>query len=131
MFDFGRFRDSFLVLSQLGPEALCVLHSALCPPAPILPFFSTLPDDAVMFKSILPSRRVPSSDFHMLTPPVDHTESEHNGKENYFASRNTTYDNNAKPQTEKRKKMKSKGQMEQDPLSTEDFERLLVSVVTS
>ena len=84
-----------------------------------------------MFKSILPSRRVPSTDFQMLTAPLDPTETEPNGKENYFAQYANAYDTNAKPKTEKRKKMKSKGQMEQDPLSTEDFERLLVSVVTS
>lgn len=76
-----------------------------------------------MFKSILPSRRLPAADFQMLTTPAD-SESEPNGKENYFAN-NTV--NEAKAKTEKRKKMKGKGQPEQDRLSTEDFDRLLVS----
>ncbi|KAJ2982969.1 hypothetical protein NUW54_g10681 [Trametes sanguinea] len=77
-----------------------------------------------MFKSILPSRRLPSADFQMLTTPIDPTESEPNGKENYFAYATV---NDAKPKTEKRKKAKTKGQQEQEPLSTEDFDRLLVS----
>ena len=86
-----------------------------------------------MFKSILPSRRVPSSsDFHMLTSPVDQSESEPNGKENYFTNYPLSHETNAKPpKTEKRKRMKSKGQLEQEPLSTEDFERLLVSVASA
>ncbi|KAI9061130.1 hypothetical protein FKP32DRAFT_1594809 [Trametes sanguinea] len=75
-----------------------------------------------MFKSILPSRRLPSADFQMLTTPIDPTESEPNGKENYFAYATV---NDAKPKTEKRKKAKTKGQQEQEPLSTEDFDRLL------
>ncbi|KAI0649472.1 armadillo-type protein [Trametes meyenii] len=75
-----------------------------------------------MFKSILPSRRLPATDFQMLTTPTDPSESEPNGKENYF-----TYDatHDAKPRTEKRKKAKSKAQPENEPLSTEDFDRLL------
>ncbi|KAI0351701.1 hypothetical protein OH77DRAFT_1486744 [Trametes cingulata] len=77
-----------------------------------------------MFKSILPSRRLPSADFQMLTTPVDPAESEPNGKENYFTY-NATHDPNAKPRTEKRKKAKGKAQQEQEPLSTEDFDRLL------
>ena len=80
-----------------------------------------------MFKSILPSRRIPSSDFHMLTSPIDPAESDTNGKENYFTSPydpNTT--NNAKPKTEKRKKMKGKAQPE--PETPQDFDKLLVSL---
>ena len=61
-----------------------------------------------MFKSILPSRRVPSSsDFQMLTPPFDASEPEANGKENYFATYSNPYDTNVKPKTERRKKMKT------------------------
>ncbi|KAH9945049.1 armadillo-type protein [Epithele typhae] len=81
-----------------------------------------------MFKSILPSRRAPSSttEFQMLTSPVDSTDSEPNGKENYFANNGSSYDLNAKPKTTKHKKMKSKGQPEiQAPLSNQDFDRLL------
>ncbi|RPD74973.1 hypothetical protein L226DRAFT_553062 [Lentinus tigrinus ALCF2SS1-7] len=79
-----------------------------------------------MFKSILPSRRVPSSpDFQMLTTPIDPAETESNGKENYFANPNALYDTNAKPKTEKRKKMKGKIQSEQEVIPTEDFDRLL------
>ena len=80
-----------------------------------------------MFKSILPSRRFPSSDFPMLTTPIDPVESDANGKENYFAipyDTNTT--TNAKPKTEKRKKMKGKALPEQE--TPEDFDRLLVSL---
>ena len=80
-----------------------------------------------MFKSILPSRRIPSSDFQMLTSPIDPSESESQGKENYFTN---PYDSNAtnaaKPKTEKRKKMKGKMQPEQEVIPTEDFDRLLV-----
>ena len=76
-----------------------------------------------MFKSILPSRRIPSSDFQMLTPPIDPSETELNGKENYFTN-NTPYDLNAKPRMEKRKKTKGKGQPESE--APEDFDRLLV-----
>ncbi|KAI0661800.1 armadillo-type protein [Cubamyces menziesii] len=75
-----------------------------------------------MFKSILPSRRLPSADFQMLTTPIDPSESEPNGKENYFTY-NATHDTKAR--TEKRKKVKGKGHQEQEPLSPEDFERLL------
>ena len=83
--------------------------------------------DTVMFKSILPSRRVPSSpDFQMLTTPVDPSETEPNGKENYFENPNVIHDNNAKPKTEKRKKMKGKMQPEQEIIPTEEFDRLLV-----
>ncbi|KAI0696293.1 armadillo-type protein [Cerioporus squamosus] len=79
-----------------------------------------------MFKSILPSRRVPSSsDFQMLTTPIDPSETESNGKENYFANPNALYDTNAKSKTEKRKKMKGKVQPEQEVIPTEDFDRLL------
>ncbi|KAH9856670.1 armadillo-type protein [Lenzites betulinus] len=77
-----------------------------------------------MFKSILPSRRVPATDFQMLTTPTDPSESESNGKENYFTY-NAPAETNAKPGTEKRKKAKGKVPQEQEPLSTEDFERLL------
>ena len=81
-----------------------------------------------MFKSILPSRRIPSSDFQMLTsPPTIDSESDPNGKENYFTDpydMNTNY--NAKPKTEKRKKLKGKAQPEQD--APEDFDKLLVSL---
>ncbi|RDX57101.1 hypothetical protein OH76DRAFT_1424700 [Lentinus brumalis] len=79
-----------------------------------------------MFKSILPSRRVPSSsDFQMLTPPIDPSPTEPNGKENYFTSPNALYDTNAKPKTEKRKKMKGKVQPEQEVIPAEDFDKLL------
>ncbi|PIL35423.1 hypothetical protein GSI_02150 [Ganoderma sinense ZZ0214-1] len=78
-----------------------------------------------MFKSILPSRRIPSSsDFQMLTSPIDSAESDANGKENYFAiPYDTTTTNNAKPKTEKRKKMKGKALPEQE--TPQDFDRLL------
>nr|VWP00159.1 Zn(2)-C6 fungal-type domain-containing protein [Ganoderma boninense] len=80
-----------------------------------------------MFKSILPSRRIPSSDFQMLTSPIDPPESDANGKENYFAiPYDSTTTNNAKPKTEKRKKMKGKALSEQE--TPEDFDRLLVSL---
>lgn len=79
-----------------------------------------------MFKSILPSRRIPAAEFQMLTTPTDPMESEPNGKENYFTY-NGASDPNAKPRTEKRKKAKGKAQQGDEPLSTEDFERLLVS----
>ncbi|KAI0822549.1 armadillo-type protein [Trametes gibbosa] len=77
-----------------------------------------------MFKSILPSRRIPAADFQMLTTPTDPSESESNGKENYF-SYNAPSDANAKPRSEKRKKGKGKLPQQEEPLSTEDFERLL------
>ncbi|EIW57226.1 uncharacterized protein TRAVEDRAFT_168855 [Trametes versicolor FP-101664 SS1] len=77
-----------------------------------------------MFKSILPSRRIPAAEFQMLTTPTDPMESEPNGKENYFTY-NGASDPNAKPRTEKRKKAKGKAQQGDEPLSAEDFERLL------
>ncbi|KAI0635582.1 armadillo-type protein [Trametes polyzona] len=77
-----------------------------------------------MFKSILPSRRLPATDFQMLTTPTDPSESEPNGKENYF-NYPVTNDTNAKPRTEKRKKAKGKTQSEEEQLSPEDFDRLL------
>ena len=80
-----------------------------------------------MFKSILPSRRIASTDFQMLTSPIDPSETEHNGKENYFANSNILNDSNVKPKTEKRKKSKGRLQAEQE-MPTEDFDRLLVSL---
>ena len=66
----------------------------------------------------------------MLTTPVDPSETEPNGKENYFENPNAIHDNNAKPKTEKRKKMKGKMQPEQEAIPTEDFDRLLVRLHT-
>ncbi|TBU33445.1 armadillo-type protein [Dichomitus squalens] len=77
-----------------------------------------------MFKSILPSRRIPSSDFQMLTSPIDSTESDATGKENYFANAyDTNTTNNAKPKADKRKKMKGKAQPESE--APQDFDKLL------
>lgn len=120
MFEFGRFLS---VQVALSPPFL--------PAVARIPFFDssllTLGDN-IMFKSILPSRRVPSSDFQMLTSPIEPSETEPNGKENYFANPNTFYDPNAKPKTDKRKKTKGKLQQEQEAMPTEDFDKLLVSL---
>ena len=78
-----------------------------------------------MFKSILPSRRVPSTDFQMVTPPLD---SAFNGKENW-PDPSIPIDNQ-QTRVEKTKKRKGK---EQAPapdsyMTTHAFEKLLVSV---
>ncbi|GBE87862.1 hypothetical protein SCP_1200870 [Sparassis crispa] len=73
-----------------------------------------------MFKSILPSRRIPSADFLMITPPVDNSP---NGKENHPgipASHDT------KPtRSEKNKKAKGKEHPVEGVPSEADFDRLL------
>lgn len=71
-----------------------------------------------MFKSILPSKKVPDAEFHMITPPVD------SSKENYpaFAPANT-----GKTRLDKPKKSKSKDTTPVEPAAMEEaFDRLLV-----
>ena len=80
-----------------------------------------------MFKSILSSRRIPSSDFDMLTSLGDPAL---NGKENYPALAITTNVPTTKSRNDKtHKKSKTK---EQDVLVSgdmeQDFDRLLVRV---
>ena len=80
-----------------------------------------------MFKSILPSRRVPSTEFQMVTPPFD---SILNGKENYYPESSAPAE--SKPsRIEKLKKRKGKEQAP-DPdnqMTVHAFEKLLVSVL--
>lgn len=79
-----------------------------------------------MFKSILPSKRIPDSEFTMITTATDPT---FNGKENHPALTVTT--NVPKPRQEKEKTKKSKGKAQ--PLSTGDveyeFTRLMVRLL--
>lgn len=78
-----------------------------------------------MFKSILPSRRIPSSDFTMLTTLDD---SALNGKENYPALAISTNVPTAKSRNDKtQKKSKSKEQPVVEGVDMEqEFDRLLV-----
>lgn len=76
-----------------------------------------------MFKSILPSRRVPSADFQMLTNPPF---SEPNGKENCYP--HLTRAANERYRTEKQKNSKGKDMPMEGIVTTEAFDRLLVSL---
>ena len=83
-----------------------------------------------MFKSILSSRRIPSSEFDMLTPPA--AEQTMNGKENYPALATTT---NIPATTKSRneKTHKKSKTLTKEPMAFNDgdtemaFDRLLVS----
>ena len=67
-----------------------------------------------MFKSILPSRKVPDSDFFMVTQPIE-------SKENYPVGTSVS-----KAKTEKRKKSKDQ-ESTPDAMQTEQaFDQLLV-----
>ncbi|CCM03607.1 uncharacterized protein FIBRA_05745 [Fibroporia radiculosa] len=73
-----------------------------------------------MFKSLLPSRRVPSVDFQMVTSPV---ESASNGKENFPGTHPPADARTTRP--EKSKKRKVKEQPVNGYLTSEAFEKLL------
>ena len=72
-----------------------------------------------MFKSILPSRKLPDADFTMLTSPPEPLT---HGKENYPAMVN----NIARLRGEKVKKSKGK-EVSQDVPTEQAFDKLLVS----
>ncbi|PCH39395.1 hypothetical protein WOLCODRAFT_141240 [Wolfiporia cocos MD-104 SS10] len=74
----------------------------------------------MMFRSLLPSRRDPTTDFQMLTGPID---SAPNGKENHPGP---SQEEPRTPRPEKMKKRKSKDNQSQDSAPTgEAFEQLL------
>ncbi|OCH93043.1 hypothetical protein OBBRIDRAFT_750238 [Obba rivulosa] len=73
-----------------------------------------------MFRSILPSRRVPSADFQMLTGSPF---AEPNGKENCYPHLTTA--TNERPRSEKHKKSKGKDTPVDGVVTTEAFNRLL------
>jgi hypothetical protein len=76
-----------------------------------------------MFKSILPSKKVPDADFFMVTSPTLPSEG---AKENYPALATTT--NTTKIRAEKPKKSKTKD-LPMEPVAMEQaFDKLLVSL---
>lgn len=72
-----------------------------------------------MFKSILPSKKVPDAEFFMVTPQVD------SSKENYPAWGSAP--NTAKTRADKPKKSKSKDTSFEPVAMEEAFDKLLVS----
>lgn len=75
-----------------------------------------------MFKSILPSRKIPDAEFFMVTSPTSPTEG---SKENYPALNTTT--NTTKSRAEKPKKSKSKDSPVEPVAMEQAFDKLLVS----
>jgi hypothetical protein len=73
-----------------------------------------------MFKSILPSRKVPDGDFFMVTPPADSL------KENYPALGTASTNHAPKAKTEKRKKSKDQETPPDVAVTEQAFDQLLV-----
>ena len=78
-----------------------------------------------MFKSILPSRRVPSSEFQMVTPPLD---SALNGKENWPDPSMPVDTKHTRVEKSKKRKGKEQAPGPDSYMTTHAFEKLLVSV---
>ena len=78
-----------------------------------------------MFKSILPSRRVPSTDFQMVTPPLD---SAMNGKENWPDPSMPIDTKQTRVEKSKKRKGKEQAPGPDTYMATHAFEKLLVSV---
>ncbi|KAH9831544.1 armadillo-type protein [Rhodofomes roseus] len=75
-----------------------------------------------MFKSILPSRRVPATDFQMVTPPFD---SVPNGKENYPELSASDELKPSRVEKSKKRKGKEQAQGSDSYATTHAFEKLL------